>query len=39
MPLEVDFDGEMVYGYSQWEAQIVHKGMNLIVPKGVMIHE
>lgn len=38
-PLEMDCDGEMVYGYSEWEAEIVHKGMNLIVPKGVMLHE
>lgn len=37
-PLEMDFDGELVYGTSDWTAEIIPKGLKFIVPKGVELH-
>jgi len=34
----VDFDGELEFGYEDFEAHIVRKGLHFIVPKGVEIH-
>jgi|GEM_PF-1022307 len=37
--LAMNFDGEMVYGIEQWDAEIVNKGLNFVVPKGVTWNE
>jgi len=37
--LAMNFDGEMVYGYEKWEAEIVREGLKFVIPKGVKLHE
>lgn len=36
-PIVVNMDGEMIEGYSEWEFEIVPKGLNFVVPKGVRL--
>lgn len=36
-PFTVNFDGELVTGVKEWEAQIVKQGLHLVVPKGVKL--
>lgn len=38
-PLEMDFDGELKSDYRDWEAEVVHKGLNLVIPKEVKLYE
>lgn len=33
-PIVMNFDGELVRGVCDWEAQVVHKGLKFVVPKG-----
>ena len=33
-PIVMNFDGELVRDVCDWEAQIVHKGLKFVVPKG-----
>ena len=37
--LAMNFDGEMVYGIEQWDAEVVNRGLNFVVPKGVTLNE
>lgn len=37
--LPVSQDGELIDGFSEWEAHIVKKGLHLVVPKGARAHE
>ncbi|MCH5281855.1 MAG: hypothetical protein J1E61_10340 [Lachnospiraceae bacterium] len=34
-PIAMNFDGELVQNVRVWEAELVRKGLNLVVPKGV----
>lgn len=38
-PLEMDFDGELRSDYRDWEAHVVQKGLNLVIPKEVKLYE
>ncbi|MCR5145316.1 MAG: hypothetical protein K6B67_08500 [Lachnospiraceae bacterium] len=37
--LEVDFDGELQFGRNEINIEMIHKGLNFVVPKGVSIDE
>ncbi|MCH5250346.1 MAG: hypothetical protein J1E98_10450 [Lachnospiraceae bacterium] len=37
-PVVMNFDGELVQNVSDWEAQVVHKGLKFVVPKGGSIN-
>lgn len=37
--LAVDFDGELQFGRNEIKIEMIHKGLNFVVPKGVNIHE
>lgn len=36
-PFAVNYDGELVSGIREWNAQIVKQGLHLVVPKGVKV--
>jgi len=36
-PFTMNFDGELVDNVEEWHARMVHKGLHLVVPKGVSI--
>lgn len=37
MPLTMNLDGELVCGIGEWRAEIVKRGLQLVVPKGVSL--
>ncbi len=37
VPFTINMDGELIYNVTECKAEIVHKGLNLIVPKGVTV--
>ena len=37
-PIVMNFDGELVRDVRDWEAQVVHKGLKFVVPKGGSVH-
>lgn len=34
-PFDMNCDGEIVHGFTEWEIEVIEKGMKFIVPKGV----
>lgn len=38
-PFYMNFDGEMVGPYEEWEAELIPRGLNLIMPKEVICNE
>lgn len=38
-PFMMDFDGELGQPHTEWEAEIVRKGLNLVIPREVTYHE
>jgi diacylglycerol kinase family enzyme len=39
MPVAINQDGEIVDGYSEWEAEIVPNGLHFVIPRGMIEHE
>ena len=37
MPFAMNMDGELLEEHDEWEAEIVRKGLHLVVPKGVRV--
>ena len=37
LPFSMDFDGELQPEYREWKAEIVRRGINFVIPKGVSV--